>query len=350
VLQVGIIGFGFMGRMHFRCWRALAGAAVTAVCDADPHALDEAGKSRGNIAGAEGDVDLAGVRIYRDFDELLRQEQLDAVSIAVPTHLHPQATIAALEAGWHVLCEKPMALNLAEGTRMIDAARRTGKILQIGHCIRFWPEYAKAKQIVDSGAYGRVIAATFQRLSATAARKQHTWYANAELSGGMALDLHIHDTDFVQYLLGMPRSVCSHGASAGPGGLAHIATRYGYDDDKLVLAEGGWAMMPPFGFQMRFHIALETATLDFDFQRDPKLRLSTAAGESLAPPCEPGDGYGRQIEHFARRVRGESVPQVVTPDDAWRSLRIIEAERESARLGRAVAIDGPETKEHDHAV
>ena len=257
-----------MGRMHYRCWRALAGATVTAVCDADPHALDEAAKSRGNIAGAEGDADLTGVTIYGDFEELLRQERLDAVSITVPTHLHAKATIAALEAGWHVLCEKPMALNLADGTRMIEAAQRTGKLLQIGHCIRFWPEYAKAKEIVASGAYGRVIAATFQRLAATAARKTHTWYTNEEQSGGMTLDLHIHDTDFVQYLFGMPRNVCSHGASAATGGLAHIVTRYGYDDDQLVIAEGGWAMMPSFGFQMRFHIALERATITFDHLRN----------------------------------------------------------------------------------
>lgn len=349
MLKVGIVGFGFMGRMHLRCWRALPGATVTAVCDADPHALDDAAKNRGNIAGAEGDVDLTGMKVYGDFGQMLQQEPLNAVSITVPTHLHAKTTIAALEAGWHVLCEKPMALNLADGTRMIEAAQRSGRRLQIGHCIRFWPEYAKAKEIVNSGEYGRVIAATFQRLAATAARKQQTWYADAEQSGGMALDLHIHDTDFVQYLFGMPRSVCSHGASAGTGGLAHIVTRYAYDD-KLVMAEGGWAMMPPFGFQMRFHIAMETATLDFDFQRDPKLRLSTAAGETMVPPCEPGDGYARQIDHFARRVRGENVPQVVTPDDAWRSLRIIEAERESARLGRAVTIAGPDTKDHDHAV
>lgn len=339
-----------MGRMHYRCWRALPGATVTAVCDADPHALDEAARSRGNIAGAEGDVDLAGVRIYGDFEQLVRQEQLDAVSITVPTHLHAQATIAALEAGWHVLCEKPMALNLADGTRMIEAARRTGRVLQIGHCIRFWPQYAKAKEIVAGGEYGRVIAATFQRLAATAARKVHSWYTDEERSGGMALDLHIHDTDFVQYLFGMPRSVCSHGAAAATGGLAHIVTRYGYGDDKLVIAEGGWAMMPPFGFQMRFHIALETATLDFEFQREPKLRLSTAAGETIAPPCEPGDGYSRQIDHFARRIRGEHLPDVVTPEDARLSLRIVEAERESARIGRAVTIDSPHTKERGHAV
>ena len=327
-----------MGRMHYRCWKALPGVEVAAVCDAEPRALDQAAKSRGNIAGAEGEVDLAGVRIYSDFQQMIRQERLDAVSITVPTHLHPQCTIRALEAGLHVLCEKPMALNLADGRRMIEAAQRSGKALQIGHCIRFWPEYAKTKEIVESAAYGPVIAATFQRLAATAARKAGTWFVDERQSGGMPLDLHIHDTDFVQYLFGMPRAVQSSGAAAAGGGLTHIVTRYCYDDDKLVVAEGGWAMMPSYGFSMRFHIVLQRATIDFDHQRDPKLRLCPAEGDAIAPPCEPGDGYARQIAHFAQRLRGEAVPEVILPEQAWDSLRIVEAERESARSGQEVCI------------
>ena len=136
MIRVGIVGFGFMGRMHYRCWKALPGATVIAVCDADPHALQDEAKSRGNIAGAEGDVDLAQVNIHGDFSRMIREEQLDAVSITLPTHLHPGVTVAALEAGCHVLCEKPIALNLLEASRMVEAARRTGKVLQIGHCIR----------------------------------------------------------------------------------------------------------------------------------------------------------------------------------------------------------------------
>jgi predicted dehydrogenase len=341
VLKVGIGGFGFMGRMHYRCWKALADVEVTAICDADPQALQDAAKSRGNIAGAEGGVDLAGVKIYGDFAQMIQHEPLHAVSITLPTHLHAKSTIAALDAGLHVLCEKPMALNLADATRMIEAARRSGKVLQIGHCIRFWPEYAKAKQIVDSGQHGRVIAATFQRLAATAARKTPSWFTNEALSGGMPLDLHIHDTDFIQYLFGMPRSVCSCGVSAGEGGLTHLVTRYGYDDDKLVTAEGGWAMMPTFGFEMRFHIALERATIAFDYHRQPALRLCLAEGEAIAPPCEEGDGYSRQIAHFAQRTGGEDVPPVTTLQQAWDSLRIVLAERESARSGCPVTLDGP---------
>jgi predicted dehydrogenase len=325
-----------MGRMHYRCWKALAGAAVAAVCDADPHAWDASAKSRGNIAGAEGELDLTGVKVYGDFDEMIRQETLDAVSITLPTHLHAKFTAAALEAGVHVLCEKPIALDLAEGRRMIDAAERCGKLLQIGHCIRFWPEYAKAKQIVNRGEYGRVLAATFQRLSATAARKANGWYTQNTLSGGMPLDLHIHDTDFVQHLFGMPQSVSSFAVPADA--PAHMTTSYGYDDGKLVTAEGGWAMMPSFGFSMRFHMVMEKATLDFDYQRDPKLRLCPAEGAAIVPSCEPGDGYSCEIAHFARRIRGEPVADVITPEQAWNSLRIVEAERESARTGTKVSL------------
>ncbi len=348
MLRVGIAGFGFMGRMHFRCWKALPGVLVTAVCEADPHAWDESARNRGNIAGAEGDLDLTGVRIYGDFDEMIRQESLHAVSITVPTHLHARFTVAALVAGWNVLCEKPIALDLAEGRHMIDVAERCGRILQVGHCIRFWPEYAKAKDIVDGGEYGLVLAATFQRLSATAARRAGSWYAQEKLSGGMPLDLHIHDTDFVQYLFGIPQSVSSF--AVPPDAPVHMTTRYEYGGGKLVIAEGGWAMMPPFGFQMRFHIVMEKATLDFDYQRDPKLRLSTAAGEMIVPPCEAGDGYSRQIAHFAKRIRGEPAPDIVTPEDAWNSLRMVAAECASARQRRPVRLDGFPNEECCHDV
>jgi len=350
VLRVGIVGFGFMGRMHYRCWKALEGVEVAAVCDADPQAFDDTNTNRGNIAGAEGGVDLSNVAIHADLGRMLAREQLDAVSITVPTYLHAESTVAALEAGLHVLCEKPMALDLAEGRRMIEAVERSRRVLQIGHCMRFWPEYVKAKEIVERGTYGRVIAATFQRLAATAARKAGGWFTDERRSGGMPLDLHIHDTDFVHYLFGMPRSVSSFGAPMPNGGLGHMATRYDYGDEKLVVAEGGWAMMPPFGFQMRFHIALERATLDFDLHREVKLRLSTAEGEASELKCEGGDGYSHEIAHFACRIGDRNVPAVITPEDAWNSLRILAAERESARLGREVRIDRFENEECRHAV
>lgn len=338
MIRVGIIGFGFMGRMHTRCWKGRNDARLVAICDANAAALRGSGAGLGNIAGAEGEVDLSGIAVYADPEEMLAREKLDAVSITVPTYLHAGLTIMALESGVHVLCEKPMALSRDEGLRMIKAAERKSKVLQIGHCIRFWPEYAKAKEIVEGGAYGRVIAATFRRLSATARSKEGSWFSNEEQSGGMVFDLHIHDTDFVQHLFGVPESVCSHGATSPAGGVAHIVTHYRYGDGKLVTAEGGWAMVPSCGFEMSFNIVLEKAVLSFDNRRSPTLKLFPAAGEPVAPPIDAGDGYSRQIDHFVRQIRGERVPPVITPQQALDSLRIAEAERESARKGRPIDV------------
>ncbi|MHC4157337.1 MAG: Gfo/Idh/MocA family protein, partial [Planctomycetota bacterium] len=116
--------------------------------------------------------------------------------------------------------------------------------LQIGHCLRFWPEYARAKEIVAGGEYGRVVSATFQRLGSAPTWAWDGWIADEQRSGGMALDLHIHDTDFVQHVFGMPNAVRSFGANSEQGQLIHIITEYFYEDGKVATAEGSWAMMP----------------------------------------------------------------------------------------------------------
>ena len=322
-----------MGRMHYRCWRSLAGTTVAAVCDADPHALDESARNRGNIAGAEGDVDLAGVKVYADFDDLLRQEPLDALSITIPTHLHPAATIAALDAGLHVLCEKPMALNRADGTRMIEAAQRSGKVLQIGHCIRFWPEYAKTKELIDSGQYGKVRAAMFQRLSLTPTWAWDGWLMDPARSGSAAMDLHIHDSDFVQYVFGMPKAVFSRTARGPSNDADHIVTQYVYDEDCVVTAEGGWAMSPTFGFEMSFNIVLEKATIVYDCTRSPAFKVCPVEGDAFTPEVASGDGYANEIAHFVKAVRGETVPPIITPEQSVDSVRLVLAEKQSAASG-----------------
>ena len=339
MIRVGIIGFGFMGRMHFRCWRARRDAVVTAICDTDAAAVKNTGRPPGNIAGAACAADLRDVAVYADPEAMFARERLDAVSIAVPSHLHAAWTVRALEAGVHVLCEKPMALTRADGQRMMEAAEKRKAVLQIGHCIRFWPEYAKAKEIVESGRYGRVIAASFLRLSATARTKQGSWFDDEERSGGMVFDLHIHDTDFIQSLFGIPESVCSHGARMPTGGLAHIVTHYRYPDAALVTAEGGWAMTPSCGLHMRFTLVLENAVLAFDYAQTPALKVFPLDGEPYAPELPPGDAYAREIDHFVRAVRGDRTAAVITPRQAWNSLAIAEAERESARQeGRPIHV------------
>lgn len=339
MLKVGVVGFGFMGRIHFRCWQARNDAQVVAVCDANPNIKEDTQRAVGNIDGAASAIDFSGIELFTDFDAMLEKAGLDAISLTLPTFLHAEFSARALSRGVHVLCEKPMALTAADCERMVTAAEETGKILQIGHCLRFWPEYAKAKELVDSGAYGKVLAATFQRLGSPPGWSLDNWFADEQRSGGMALDLHIHDTDFVQYLFGMPKAVCSHGAKGSQGQLVHIVTQYVYGEDQVVTAEGGWGMMPGFGFEMSFNLVMEKATIVYDLTRDPALRVCPAEGEVFTPEVPEGDGYVRQIEHFAKSVQGQAVPEVITLAQSRDSVKIVAAERLSVDTHKEVPVN-----------
>ena len=338
MLNIGIIGFGFMGRMHYRCWKEASGAEIVAICDANPDVLKNTDKSAGNIEGAEEKIDFDGLQLYTDVKAMLADANLDAVSITLPTFLHSKFSIMALEAGVHVLCEKPMALGVDQCRQMIAAAEKSGKILQIGHCIRFWPEYAKTKEIVDSGEYGKVITATFERLGSAPTWGAENWFANDQRSGGVALDLHIHDSDFIQYLFGMPTSVCSFGNPKSGEGLKHITTHYSYDDDKLVTADGSWAMAPSFGFEMSFNIVMEKATIVYDCTREPAFKVCPADGDVFTPEVAKGDGYTLQIEYFTGLINGEKRTQVTTLDQSLDSIRLVNAEVESVRKNSEIEL------------
>ena len=337
--KLGIAGFGFMGRTHYRCWKSIGNVEIAAICDLNLEVQQEAQVS-GNIEKADAVIDLSGLHLYNDFDKMLADEKLDAVSITLPTFLHADYSIKALSAGVNVLCEKPMALNVEDCMRMIAASEQSGKLLQIGQCVRFWPEYAAAKEIIDSGRYGKVVAATFQRLSAAPSWSMDNWIMDEKLSGGMALDLHIHDSDFVQYLFGAPEAVCSYGAKGPDGGLRHIITQYLYDDKvKVVTAEGSWAMSPTFGFEMSFNIMLEKATLVYDMTREPVFMVCPLEGKEYTPEMEAGDCWLLEIVHFARALNGEKIERVTTLEQSMNSVKIVLAEKESVDKMQKIIIE-----------
>ncbi len=339
MLRIGIVGFGFMGRMHFRCWQDRQDAQVVAVCDANPNIKEDTKKAIGNIDGAASAIDFEGIELFSDFDAMIENANLDAISLTLPTYLHVEFSERALARGVNVLCEKPMSLDVAGCERMLAAAQKSGKTLQIGHCLRFWPEYVKAKEIVDSGKYGKVLAGTFQRLGAPPGWSQDNWFIDEKRSGGVALDLHIHDTDYVQYLFGMPKAVYSQGSRGKGDALIHIVTQYVYEDDVVVTAEGGWGMMPGFGFEMSFNLVMETATIVYDLTREPAFKVCPAEGDAFTPELATDDGYIAQVDHFARTIQGQDVPEVITLEQSRDSVKIVTAERQSIEEKKQVTVE-----------
>lgn len=337
MIRVGIVGLGFMGRMHYRCWSAMPGVEVSAVCEASPKVLEAAGKAQGgNVGGAAESIDLSRLKVFHDLDELIASGTVDALSITLPTFLHRDATVKALEAGLHVLCEKPMALTLEECDAMTSAAKASGKVLQVGHCVRFWPEYVVARDLVKSKQFGEVVGATFRRFSAMPSWSPDSWFADEKRSGGQPMDLHIHDSDYVHYLFGLPEEV----SSVADKPQTYISTQYRYPGGPAVVAEGCWRMASGFGFEMSFNIVLERATIAYDCTRTPAFRVCTADGETITPDLPAGDGYTREIEHFARLVEGSDEERVVTPEQSRETVRLVLAEKHSAREGRPASVGG----------
>ena len=338
MLRIGIVGLGFMGKMHFRCYKSDTNVEVTAICDADAKQLQNSSGVAGNISGAEDDLDLSNIALYSDLSKMLAEEKLDALSIASPTFLHASQTIEALNAGVHVFCEKPMSLNSGDCREMAEVAKQSGKTLQIGHCIRFWPEYVQAKEIIDSQKYGKVLAATFQRLSLTPTWSWDNCFLDGKRSGGAMLDLHIHDTDYVQYVFGMPKEVFSRGVMGPSGEFDHTVTQYLYGNDCVITAEGGWIMAPGFGFEMSFKIMLEKATLVYSSAQEPTFRIFPIDGETIIPEIPTGDGYSFEIQHFVDTLSGKAVPSIITPEQSGDSVKIIEAEKESIRNNDKISL------------
>ena len=338
MLRIGIVGLGFMGKMHFRCYNSLNNVEIIAICDADTSRLQDTSGVAGNISGAEDDLDLRNIALYSDLSKMLAEEKLDALSIASPTFLHASQTIEALNVGVHVFCEKPMALNSGDCREMAEVAKQSGKTLQIGHCIRFWPEYVQAKEIIDSQKYGKVLAATFQRLSLTPTWSWDNCFLDGKRSGGAMLDLHIHDTDYVQYVFGMPKEVFSRGVMGPSGEFDHTVTQYLYGNDCVITAEGGWIMAPGFGFEMSFKIMLEKATLVYSSAQEPTFRIFPIDGETIIPEIPTGDGYSFEIQHFVDTLSGKAVPSIITPEQSGDSVKIIEAEKESIRNNDKISL------------
>ena len=338
MLRIGIVGLGFMGKMHFRCYNSLNKVEIIAICDADTSRLQDNSGTAGNISGAEDDLDLRNIALYSDLSKMLAEEKLDALSIASPTFLHASQTIEALNAGVHVFCEKPMALNSGDCREMAEVAKQSGKTLQIGHCIRFWPEYVQAKEIIDSQKYGKVLAATFQRLSLTPTWSWDNCFLDGKRSGGAMLDLHIHDTDYVQYVFGMPKEVFSRGVIGPSGEFDHTVTQYFYGNDCVITAEGGWIMAPGFGFEMSFKIMLEKVTLVYSSAQEPTFRIFPIDGETIIPEIPTGDGYSFEIQHFVDTLSGKAVPSIITPEQSGDSVKIIEAEKESIRNNDKISL------------
>lgn len=336
-LGVGVAGLGFMGRTHVAAYRSAAAAGfanrLVAVCDRHAERRAGGGGAAGNLdSGADQEAlfDPRQVRGYARFEELLADPEVELISICTPTDTHVDLAIAALEAGKHVLIEKPVALRAADVARLLAVAERAPGVCMPAMCIRFWPAYAHLRAAIADGRHGAVRSATFTRLCPPPSWSAH-FYGDPARTGGALFDLHAHDADFVLACFGLPAAVTSAGT------VEHLTTLYHYPNSPAhVVAEGGWDLAPSCDFRMRFTVTFEGATLDFDLARAPELALHRGAAREPIE-LDPANGYELEIRHLLSALAAHR-PPAVTLADAHLLTRLLEAEQASLEGAERVAL------------
>jgi predicted dehydrogenase len=341
-VNVVVVGLGFIGLTHLKSYQQIESAVIFGVCSQKRLPVEGVlpGIS-GNLAGADAVILDRSVKAYRDLNEVLVDPEVDLVDICVPTTLHHAYAIAALNAGKHVICEKPLARTSALAREIVDAARAAKGFCMPAMCLRFWPEWAWLKEAVERKTYGRVLAARFRRVSELPAWScEH--YSDGKRSGGALLDLHIHDTDFVQFLFGKPLNIFSTGLSRFTGAIDHVVTQYQVAGGAVVHAEGSWLMAKGHGFSMAYNVNFEGATAHYELAGSTgKLCLFENGQMPQTIKCENPDGYVCELRYMIECILENRRPALVTMEDGLSAIKICEAEEESVRTGQPMPISPP---------
>jgi len=335
MIKIGIIGGGFMGKMHANCYRSLQNVRVVGVCDVQQDRAMEI-------------ANLTGARVFTDANELINNKEIDAISVFLPTNLHKEFVIKSAQAKKHIFCEKPFALKVKDAEEMTKETKKAKIKLMIGMVLHFWPEYIEFKKIVDSKIYGRLVTLACTRLSSRPVFGWDKWYFDPKQSGGAALDLHIHDTDYIYYLLGKPKSVYSLRKGTNKN-LEYIYTNYKYKDT-VVNAEGGWVERS-FGFVQAIRGVFEDGTvLEYNSKNQPLIIYGKEKEELVNIPelkvnsvntggnISELSGYYNEDKYWIKCLQNDKYPERVTPEDAKASLEIVLKEIKSAEIGKEILL------------
>jgi predicted dehydrogenase len=321
-MRIGVVGLGFMGATHLRAWQGVKGAELGAVASSD------ASKLAGDLSGISGNLERGGeqmdfgdARRYQTFEELVADASVDAVDLCTPSHLHADQAVRALRAGKHVLVEKPMARTGEECERMLAAA--SGKVLMVGHVLRFWPDYVAALGLVRSGSLGKLRSAFLRRKCA--APDWSPWLRDKAKSGGAVLDLLVHDFDYCLQLVGAPSHIEATGVEDSANGVDLIEARLDCGDGATqVVVSGGWHHPASYPFSMEFTLVCDGGTLDFR-SADRPLTLYRADGSTDAIATTEQDAFVAELTAFAEACEAGKAPNECPPEESAAAVAIAEA-------------------------
>jgi predicted dehydrogenase len=312
-----------MGRKHASCFAKMPHVELVGVCDAEPSA-------------AAALAERLRTAAFISFEEMIANADPDVVSICLPTPLHKEYVLKAADCGKHAICEKPIAPSLADAREMIDVCRSKGVHLFIGHVVRFYPGYADMRRKVSAGVIGKVGVAHASR-SGSHPGGRRAWYKDPSASGGVILDLMIHDIDFMRSLFGDVVRVFA--LNRRTDAIDHALVTLRFQEGTIANLEAFW------GFPGKFTTAVELAgtkgIIRYDSNRNHSLKMYKRAapgegksGEILQSPMM-NDPYYRELLHFIDCIENGATP-LVTAQDGYKALEVALAAIESIRTGAPV--------------
>lgn len=315
--KVGILGAGGMGRTHARHYKNVGDIDLVAF-DVDAERLTAFCTETGATPTTSSD-DL--------------MSRADIVDICLPTHLHAELAVQSLNAGKATLCEKPMARTVAECARIAEAAAKSGSLFMPAQVVRYFPVFRKANEMVKNGAVGDASAIRTRRCGRHP-QGADGWFTNYELSGGVLMDLAVHDFDWIRWTFGEAKTVYANGIDhQWPAGLDYALVTITLESGALAHTEASWA--DPGGFRAAFEIAGSKGFIEHDNRWTPPLRTVNDKGTFNESPMAPADDpYFRQLSAFIEAVDTGNPPPV-TAVDGLRAVAIAEAAIESVKTGRA---------------
>ncbi len=347
MIRVGIAGVGFMGWIHYLAYGKIPGARVVAISEKDPRRLAGDWRSiKGNFGPPGRKVDLTGIARYPELSDLVADPNVDLIDVCLPPSLHAEVTIAALGAGKHVLCEKPIALRAQDADRMVEAAKSSGRLFFVGQVLPFFPEYAFALKAISSGKYGKPLGGHFKRIVSDPLWMAGYYDPNAH--GGPAVDLHVHDAHFIRLVFGMPKAVQSVGSMRGEV-AERFSTQFRFEDPSLVVtATSGVIAQQGRPFTHGYEIYLERATILYDAATLGKdwvvaypVTLLDSKGKVMRPkfpPSDPTDAFVAEIREVLRCVRSGKPSKLLAGELARDALLLCERQQLSVKERRPVEV------------
>lgn len=321
-LRVGVMGAGLIAGCHVRAYARTPGVDVVAI--ADPR-----------LSKAEQLAATVGARACTDLDEVLDLET-DIISVCTPPSSHADLAVRALDAGRHVLCEKPVALTVRDAERIRQAAEASDRVAMIAHVSRFEPDHCSARQLVAEGAIGEVAMMAHSMTTSLPGWSEGGWLARPEESGGPLLDLSVHSFDYLAWVIGSP-AVRVHAVAAnspaGPGTYAMATVRYA--NGALGQVEASWAHPVARGFKAVVEIVGAEGRISWDYDgiTGGAIHLADGGVTWLDPLGERG--YLREIGAFTHAVRAGG-PSPVPVSEGVTATRTALAALHSVRTGEPV--------------